>query len=181
MWREGESYYLIIGSADKRKRRNRSSVSLEGPSNMGVSQAPARRGSRNLRRVLGDACIRKVGEQHALIVVRFRAELRIGSGTWKNETFTPHSEYPQRLELFNHLLSPTPHILEDGRVITMGIIPDQRSPKECWHAGWAHHYSLPRLISADPQGRLHQTAFEGISKLCETVTSMANLDLTDGP
>ncbi len=180
VWREGDVYYLIIGSAITGKGgtallyRSRDLVNWE-------FRRPLLVGDRETSGVFWEMPVFvKLGDQHALIVCEVPGRASYWVGAWKDETFTPRSECPQRLELFNHLLSPTPHILEDGRVITMGIIPDERKPKECWRAGWAHHYSLPRLVSADAQGRLHQTAFEGIGKFSETVASASSIDLPDG-
>ena len=63
---------------------------------------------------------------------------------------------PQHLELFNHLLSPTPLIEQDGQVVVMGIIPDDRPARQLWRAGWAHLYSLPRVLSIGADGTLEQ-------------------------
>jgi beta-fructofuranosidase len=180
VWRQGDTYYLIIGSAITGKGgtallyRSTDLINWE-------YRKPLLVGDRETSGVFWEMPVFvKLGEQHALIVCEVPGRASYWVGTWKDETFTPHSMCPQRLELFNHLLSPTPHILEDGRVVTMGIIPDERSPKECRRAGWAHHYSLPRLISVDAQGRIHQSAFEGIESWGESVASTSNLDLTDG-
>lgn len=180
VWREGKNYYLIIGSAITGKGgtallyRSKDLVNWD-------YRKPLLVGDRESSGVFWEMPIFvKLGDQHALVVCEVPGRASYWVGTWKDETFTPHSEYPQRLELFNHLLSPTPHRLDDGRLVTMGIIPDERSPKECWRAGWAHHYSLPRLVSADAQGRLHQAPLEGIENRLELVASISNLDLPDG-
>jgi sucrose-6-phosphate hydrolase SacC (GH32 family) len=178
VWREGESFYLIIGSAITGKGgtallyRSKDLINWE-------FRKPLLAGDRETSGVFWEMPVFiKVGDQHALIVCEVPGRASYWVGTWKDETFTPVSACPHRLELFNHLLSPTPHTLEDGRVIAMGIIPDERSPKECWRAGWAHHYSLPRLISADALGRLHQSPYEGIEKWSETVASLAGVPLS---
>lgn len=180
VWREGETYYLIIGSAIKDKGgtallyRSDDLIHWE-------YRKPLLIGDRESSGVFWEMPVFvKLGNQHALIVCEVPGRASYWVGTWKGETFTPHSVCPQRLELFNHLLSPTPHILEDGRAIAMGIIPDERSPRECWRAGWAHHYSLPRLMSADANGRLDQSPFDEIRKWSEPVVSLSKIDLTDG-
>lgn len=180
VWREGDTYYLIIGSAIKDKGgtallyRSKDLIHWE-------YRKPLLVGDRQSSGVFWEMPVFiKLGDQHVLIVCEVPGRASYWVGTWKDETFTPRSVCPQRLELFNHLLSPTPHVLKDGRVITMGIIPDERSPKECWRAGWAHHYSLPRLISVDAHGRLHQKAFEGIERWSEPIVSLSDIDLADG-
>jgi sucrose-6-phosphate hydrolase SacC (GH32 family) len=178
VWRDGESYYLIIGSAISGKGgtallyRSKDLINWE-------YRKPLLVGDRETSGVFWEMPVFiKVGDLHALIVCEVPGRASYWVGTWKDETFTPLSACPHRLELFNHLLSPTPHTLPDGRVIAMGIIPDERSPKECWRVGWAHLYSLPRLICADAQGRLHQSIYEGIDKWNETVASLAGVPLS---
>lgn len=180
VWREGDAYYLIIGSAISGKGgtallyRSSDLITWE-------YRKPLLVGDRESSGVFWEMPVFvKLGDQHALIVCEVPGRASYWVGKWEDETFTPQSECPQRLELYNHLLSPTPHILEDGRAITVGIIPDQRSPKECWGAGWAHHYSLPRLLSADAQGRLNQTPFDGISKFSDTIASISNINMPEG-
>lgn len=180
VWREGDTYYLIIGSAVAGKGgtallyRSRDLVNWE-------FRKPLLIGDRESSGVFWEMPIFvNLGEFHALIVCEVPGRASYWVGKWENETFVPLSTCPQRLELFNHLLSPTPHTLEDGRVIAMGIIPDERSPKECWRAGWAHLYSMPRLISADASGRLHQSAFEAVTKLGPGPRSQSNIAVPDG-
>lgn len=179
VWRERDIYYLIIGSAIKDVGgtallyRSKDLLSWE-------YRKPLLVGDRNTSGVFWEMpSFVKLGDQHALLVCEVPGRESYWVGTWKDETFTPRSTCPQRLELFNHMLSPTPHALDDGRIITMGIIPDERSPKECWRAGWAHLYSLPRVVSADAHGRIHQTPHEGIHLWSEPQTSLSNLALTD--
>ena len=62
----------------------------------------------------------------------------------------------------------------------MGIVPEERNPQQCWTAGWAHRYSLPRLLYAHAQGRLHQAPFEQIRRWSEPVLSLSEIDLLDG-
>ncbi len=179
-WREGDTYYLIVGSAIKDVGgtallyRSKDLVSWE-------YRKPLLIGDRDTSGVFWEMPnFVKLGDLHALFVCEVPGRESYWVGTWKDETFTPRTMCPQRLELFNHLLSPTPHALEDGRTITMGIIPDERSPKECWRAGWAHLYSLPRIVTVDAHGRVHQTAFEGVEQWSKPQASLSNIALTDG-
>ena len=180
VWREGETYYLIVGSAIKDVGgtallyRSKDLVSWE-------YRKPLLVGNRDTSGVFWEMPnFVKLGDQHALFVCEVPGRESYWVGTWKDETFTPHTMCPQRLELFNHFLSPTPHIGEDGRVITMGIIPDERSPKESWRAGWAHLYSLPRAVTIDAHGRVHQTAFEGVEQWSKPQASYSDIALADG-
>jgi sucrose-6-phosphate hydrolase SacC (GH32 family) len=180
VWREGDFFYLVIGSSVEGKGgtallyRSRDLINWE-------YRKPLLVGDRESSGVFWEMPVfLKLGDLHALIVCEVPGRASYWVGTWENETFTPTSMCPQRLELFNHLLSPTPHVLEDGRVTAMGIIPDERSPRECWRAGWAHLYSLPRLISVDQSGRLHQTAFDSVRKFRGEATSFSNIDIPNG-
>ena len=172
VWREGETYYMIIGSAVKDVGgaallyRSKDLVHWE-------YRKPLLIGDRDSSGVFWEMPVFfPSGDEHVLIVCEVPGRASYWVGSWKDETFTPRDSYPRRLELVNHLLSPTPHVLTDGRVIAMGIIPDQRSPKECWRAGWAHLYSLPRVFSIDSSGHLRQSPYE---KICDWLTPYASI------
>jgi sucrose-6-phosphate hydrolase SacC (GH32 family) len=180
VWREGDAYYLIIGSAVKGVGgtvllyRSKDLVSWE-------YRKPLLVGDRETSGLFWEMPIFvPVGGDHALIVCEVPGRASYWVGSWKDETFTPSTASPRRLELFNHLLSPTPHIDQQGRVITMGIIPDERPSKQCWKAGWAHLYSLPRVLSTDGSGRLLQKQFEGIERWTEQPVAIPGIALQEG-
>lgn len=180
VWREENWYYLIIGSGVKDVGgtallyRSRNLVSWEYRKQLLV-------GDRETSGVFWEMPIFvPLGSDHALIVCEVPGRASYWVGTWKNETFTPHTATPRRLELFNHMLSPTPLIAADGQVITMGIIPDERHPKECWVAGWAHLYSLPRVLSTDARGNLLQKPYGGIERWMEHFADLPSIPLQEG-
>jgi sucrose-6-phosphate hydrolase SacC (GH32 family) len=180
VWREGDAYYLIIGSAVK----NAGGTALLYRSKDLVSweyRKPLFVGDRETSGVFWEMPIFvKVGNDHALVVCEVPGRASYWVGSWQDETFTPYSSAPRRLELFNHLLSPTPLIDKDGQVITMGIIPDERHPKECWTTGWAHLYSIPRVLSTDSSGHLFQRPLEGVDQWRELFASIPSITLQDG-
>ena len=179
VWREDDGYYLIIGSAVKDVGgtallyRSKDLLTWEFRKTLLV-------GDRETSGVFWEMPVFvKVGDDHVLIVCEVPGRASYWVGKWRNETFTPYSNEPRRLELFNHLLSPTPYTNQEGEVITMGIIPDQRSPKDCWAAGWAHLYSLPRVLSTDSKGHLFQSPLEGIHKWSDKICSFASMPLQE--
>jgi sucrose-6-phosphate hydrolase SacC (GH32 family) len=105
----------------------------------------------------------KIGEYRALIVCEVPGRASYWVGKWEDDVFTPLQNAPQRLDLFNHFLSPTPYIDEHGRAITIGITPETRSSLEQWQAGWAHLYGLPRELTLDAEHRLHQTPIKELA------------------
>jgi sucrose-6-phosphate hydrolase SacC (GH32 family) len=180
VWREEDWYYLIIGSAVKDiggtalLYRSRNLVSWEYRKQLLV-------GDRETSGVFWEMPVFvPLGSDHALIVCEVPGRASYWVGTWKDETFTPRTATPRRLELFNHMLSPTPLITADGQVITMGIIPDERHPKECWAAGWAHLYSLPRVLSTDARGHLFQKPYGGIERWGERSVDFPSIPLQEG-
>jgi sucrose-6-phosphate hydrolase SacC (GH32 family) len=120
----------------------------------------------------------KAGDLHALIVCEVPGRASYWVGTWKDETFTPISDTPRRLELFNHMLSPTPIIDKNGEIVVMGIIPDERHSKATWAAGWAHLYSLPRVIAANANGLLRQSPHVSIEQWCKPLQSISVIPLS---
>lgn len=71
-------------------------------------------------------------------------------GRNRNGRFVPRDEEPRRLEVINHLLSPTVAKDNDGRWLSIAIIPETRSSREQLKAGWAHLFSIPRVWSLHP-------------------------------
>ena len=177
VWREGGVYYLLIGSGIK----NVGGTALLYKSSDLIHWKyckPLLIGDHENSGVFWEMPVFvQIGKEHVLIVCEVPGRASYWIGSWKDESFVPHETYPRRLELFNHLLSPTPCVLQDGRVITMGIIPDQRSAKECWRAGWAHLYSIPRALSIDDSGQLRQIPFEGIRNLSQSIASVPYVEL----
>jgi sucrose-6-phosphate hydrolase SacC (GH32 family) len=180
VWREADWYYLIIGSAVK----GVGGTALLYQSKDLVTweyRKPLLVGDRETSGVFWEMPIFvPLGSDHALIVCEVPGRASYWAGSWEDETFTPYSATPRRLELFNHMLSPTPMIAADGQVITIGIIPDERHPKECWVAGWAHLYSLPRMLSTEGRGRLLQKPHGGIERWREEPANLPSIALQEG-
>jgi sucrose-6-phosphate hydrolase SacC (GH32 family) len=180
VWREGEIYYAIIGSAVSGVGgaallyRSLDLVSWE-------YRKPLLTGDRATSGTFWEMPIFvKAGDYHVLIVCEVPGRSSYWVGIWQDENFTPISTGPRRLELFNHLLSPTPMLAPDGRLITMGIIPDERSPRETWAAGWAHLYSLPRVLTADPDGFVRQHPLDVLTPWMKPLIALAKLELNEG-
>jgi beta-fructofuranosidase len=178
VWREGGFYYLMIGSAVKDVGgtallyRSKDLVNWE-------YRKQLYSGSHKDSGVFWEMPIFvKVGELHALVVCEVPGRASYWVGTWKDETFTPISDAPRRLELFNHTLSPTPLVDKNGEIVVMGIIPDERHPKATWAAGWAHLYSLPRVFSADASGLLRQRPHACVEQCCKPLQSIPEIHLT---
>ena len=106
-----------------------------------------------------------IGTYHVLVVCEVPGRASYWVGRWINGEFSVLSAQPQRLDLFNHFLSPTPYIDRTGRAITIGIVPDARDSREAWQAGWAHLYGLPRELSLDGSGALQQRPLGRLQEL----------------
>lgn len=179
VWREQDRYYLLIGSAVKGRGGTALLYRSEDLVHWNFLK-PLLEGDRETSGIFWEMPIFvKVGDRHVLIVCEVPGRASYWVGDWKNEVFTPLAVEPRRLELFNHLLSPTPHVTGDGQVITMGIIPDQRSPQECWRWGWAHLYSLPRRLSIGPDGRLQQSPWERLVSWASDPVSLTPFKLRE--
>jgi sucrose-6-phosphate hydrolase SacC (GH32 family) len=180
IWREGQSFYLVVGSAVKDVGGTALLYRSEDLIHWEFKR-PLMVGDRENSGIFWEMPVFvKIGGKHILIVCEVPGRASYWVGTWKDEVFTPLSREPRRLDLFNHLLSPTPNVTSAGEVIMMGIIPDQRSPKECWRAGWAHLYSLPRRLSLDLRGGLEQRPWEGAAaKWMREPVTYSNIRLRD--
>jgi len=180
VWREADVYYLIVGSGVK---------DVGGTALLYRSKDLIKWEYRN--QIFGGSTrtsgffwempiFLKHGDKHALLVSELPGRASYWVGSWKDEKFTPVSSTPRHLELFNHLLSPTPLIEDDGQIVVMGIIPDQRPPAELSAAGWAHLYSLPRSLSIDASGSVVQRPHRSVEALCTAWASIPSINLENG-
>ncbi len=180
VWREGDTYYMLIGAGvtdvggTVLLYKSQNLIDWEYRKQILTGHTSASGFFWEMPIFVKD------GDRHALIVSELPGRATYWVGSWKDENFTPISNVPRHMELFNHLLSPTPMIEEDGQIVVMGIIPDERPPKELSRAGWAHLYSLPRSLSIDANGAIAQRPHRSVEALCHPLTSVTSIDLQDG-
>lgn len=87
-----------------------------------------------------------------------------------NGAFQPENSEPKKFELDGMskdgygLLSPsiTQH---DGKTVCTGIVPDKLAENYNYQLGWAHTYCLPRELSIDANGDLHQRPTSTLASL----------------
>lgn len=180
VWREGDRYYLVVGAGVREVGgtallyRSQDLVHWDYRGQLYGGTTKSSGFFWEMPIFVQD------GDRHALVVSELPGRASYWVGSWKDERFTPLSSTPQRLELFNHLLSPTPLIDSDGQIVVMGIVPDERPPKELWAAGWAHLYSLPRSWSIRADGTIAQRPHASVEALCHPLLSIASVELDNG-
>lgn len=93
------------------------------------------------------------------------------TGTIDNEgRFIPDGRFsnPEPVDILARkgfgLMSPSPCVTPDGKVIAMGIVADKLPTHYNIEHGYAHLYSLPREWSLDNDGCLLQRPYEGVYK-----------------
>jgi beta-fructofuranosidase len=180
VWREGDVYYLIVGSGVKEVGGTAllyRSKDLIGWEFLGQIYTGSIQSSGPFWEM---PVFVKSGDLHALVVSELPGRASYWVGSWKDEKFTPVSSAPRHLELFNHLLSPTPMTDEAGQIVVMGIIPDERPARQLSRAGWAHLYSLPRVLTIDTSGAIAQKPHPNLEALCKPLQSVSGIDLEAG-
>ena len=111
----------------------------------------------------------KFGDKYVLQVNRvpergIPARSQYWIGEFKDEKFIPDNALPQNLEVINRLLSPSIWPLNADSVVAMAIIPDEISAKANYRQGWAHVYSLPRIMTLR-NGKLVQFPYPLLTSL----------------
>lgn len=178
VWREGDTFYLIVGSG----------IPDVGGTALLYKSADLVHWT-FLRKLLQGAkessgtfwempVLFPLGNKHVLIVCEVPGRASYWIGDWKDQQFSPDQAIPRRLEIINHFLSPTPYRDPKGRVIAIGIVPDTRSPRETWKAGWVHCYSAPRVLSLDESGALCQKPLTELEHLRGRYFNMPKQSIT---
>ena len=105
-------------------------------------------------------------------------------GDFDGARFVPDDPKPRQYDLFGTLLAPTLATDDSGRMIAIGVIPDdgQRPEDLRRRAGWVHALSLPVELSLCPEapGRLCQAlAPELAAAFPHSLEGSASADLTE--
>lgn len=113
---------------------------------------------------------KKFGEKYVLLVNRvphnrIPARSQYWIGKFENEKFIPDNPVPQNLEVINRLLSPSIWQLSDTSTVAIAIIPDEISESANYKQGWAHLYSIPRMLSLKDGKKLVQHPYSGLKSL----------------
>ena len=116
----------------------------------------------------------KFGDKYFLSVNRvpnkgIPARTQYWIGDFDGKRFVPDNEIPKNLEVINGLLSPSFGQTPDGKWVTISIIPDMGG--NSWQKGWAHLYSLPRVVDVK-DGKMVQSPYPGLTALREGHFSM---------
>lgn len=153
VWREGERYYMLVGSG------------IEGAGGTAFLYR-----SEDLIRweyrgplLVGDAAESGVmwempqffplGDKHLLLVNVWptNRDVFYWVGTWKDEQFTP--EHFGRLDYGGHYLSPSV-LVEDGRALLFGFIKESNGGEAQLANGWSGVMALPREVFLREDGSL---------------------------
>ena len=67
--------------------------------------------------------------------------------------------------MINRLLSPSIWQLSDTSTVAIAIIPDEISESANYKQGWAHLYSIPRMLSLKDGKKLVQRPYSGLKSL----------------
>lgn len=171
VWKEGDSWYMIIGfgidgsyphgtlllyKSSDLKNWEFTNLLFEG--NPDVDETG---------RFWEMPAFVKFGDKYFLSVNRtpnagVPARTQYWIGRFENEKFIPDDSMPKNMEVINGLLSPSFGKTPDGKDVTISIIPDKGG--NSFQKGWAHLYSLPRVVSLKGD-KLVQSPYPGLEAL----------------
>ncbi len=105
-------------------------------------------------------------------------------GDFDGTRFVPDDPEPHQYDLFRALLAPTLASDAAGRMIAIGVIPDdgQRPESERRRAGWVHALSLPVQLTLCADGRLCQSLAAELAEAFPRAVALpdtANLETAD--
>ncbi|UJF36452.1 GH32 C-terminal domain-containing protein [Paenibacillus hexagrammi] len=88
-------------------------------------------------------------------------------GTWDkaNNKFVPDQEEPRLFDYGEHFTGPSGMVDGKGRTILFSIAQDRRSEQQHYDAGWAHNAGLPVVLSLRNDTELGITPIEELNSL----------------
>lgn len=115
------------------------------------------------------------GSKSVLLVNKLpEANALYWTGTFDGSKFIKDNPVPQKLEVINHLLSPSICPDANGKLTAIGIIPDHVSSEKNKQQGWAHVFSLPRVWTL-VNGKIVQVPHPNVLSLRGTSKNFTNV------
>ena len=169
LWREGNTWHMIIGAAVE-SGGGLDYYVLE-PGEKGSSWAHRDRFTSISYRLLDNGSIiwempvfePLTDDVHVLVVNPIGGAVsKYGDpatrgvywmGEWKDGLFHPFDRKPKMLDVVPGHLSPTVERGDDNKLRAIGIVDERRSSQAQKDAGWAHTFSFPRSWDLMPDGR----------------------------
>lgn len=184
LWKEGSTWYMIVGTGINNVGGGvflYSSSDLENWEYLKLIQLGSIEESGTFWEM---PVMMKFGDKRVLMVNPVPrpgnpAILLYWVGEWKDENFVPDHSSPKKMELINHLLSPSVYEKEEGKYLATGIVPDQRSDRENYNSGWVHLYSLMREYYLE-DGELYQKPYSELRKLRDKTNRLGTKEISPG-
>jgi beta-fructofuranosidase len=102
-------------------------------------------------------------------------------GKWQNETFTPYFQIPKKTEFIpENLLAPALGTDKDGNIVTIGIIPEDRSAASQVAAGWRQTFSIAREMRLLKDSTVGQIPHRNLCRLRGAGVELQNRSITAG-
>jgi len=156
-WREGRTWYVVIGSGIKERGKSKGGTALLYRSSDLVNWT-----------FIGPICVGNprtsghnwecpnffpIGKDKWCLVVSPHGPVLYWTGAYRNHKFTMETK-PLRMDLGDVYYAP--NCLEDdrGRRIMWGWVREARSRELCIRAGWCGTISLPRVLTLREDGAL---------------------------
>jgi beta-fructofuranosidase len=176
IWREGDSWLLILGSGIKNKG---GMILLYKSTDLRnwTYLHPLVEGSRNQRTVVNPVDTGEMwecpdffplGGKHVLLIST-EGKVRWKVGTYKDQRFTPEKEGVVDWGAYYAAKSMLDE--SDDRIL-WGWIPETRPEAEHNAAGWAGAMALPRVLTLNSDGELQMEVAPAIRKLRHSHTSL---------
>lgn len=188
IWKEGNTYYMIVGSG---LQNNGGGILFSYKSADLINWTTILPVYQNNNFSLGGrfwempAMLKFENGDRAVVVtpqfVGKPAETIYWVGKFANDKFTPYQNTPKKFEhLTRHLLSPAFGYDEAGRLIYIGIIPEDRNVNDQIAAGWRQTFSLPRVARLLEDGYIGHYPHPHLCRLRQDSVHIENRIVTSG-
>lgn len=171
VWKEADQYHMIIGSGKSSLGGNVVLYTSQDGISWAYQGIPFQgvkgRGDGNFWEM--PVMVQFDNGKYALVVQNTPegtpARTMYWIGDYTNNSFTPDHYNPKYLEVINGFLSPTVFKEQDGKIIAVGIIPDEVNAEHHLNVGWANLFSLTQEWSLNNQNEIEIKPHENLADL----------------
>lgn len=185
VWYENDTYYMIIGSGKSNEGGNillYTSTDFNSWDYVGIAyQGQKGEGEGSFWEM--PVLVKFSNDRYALVVQNTPegtpARTMYWIGSFNGEKFIPNHQEPKYLELINGFLSPTVMKDSNGKILSIGIIPDEVNGEHQRIKGWANLFSVAQEWNLNANDIIEIKPYQGLNELRDSEVNFNSLIISE--